>query len=203
MIKKFTFALMSALLCGTTAFAATKVATFKFDQNYWNIPSQDGKILLTDNTSIVQDGVTMKFYNIAGANKWCVLEPPTFNCPKDAKFSFEVGNGGQITKIIFTTTPNSDFEEDGHYTGIKWLGQDTYNWIGSKAMVKIKCFDDSGFKKIEVTYEAQEVTGVETIESNNEPAAVYNMQGVKLGTSNMLNNLPAGIYIVGGKKVVK
>lgn len=46
-------------------------------------------------------------------------------------------------------------------------------------------------------------TGIDTVETTGKPVdnRVYNIQGQYLGTS--LDNLPAGIYIVGGKKVVK
>ena len=33
--------------------------------------------------------------------------------------------------------------------------------------------------------------------------AVYNLQGVRLGTASQLSTLPRGIYLVGGRKVVK
>jgi len=34
-------------------------------------------------------------------------------------------------------------------------------------------------------------------------AAVYNLQGVKMGTANQQNKLPKGIYIINGKKIIK
>lgn len=43
------------------------------------------------------------------------------------------------------------------------------------------------------------ISGV-TTEANNAPAAVYSLTGVRMGTST--DNLPAGIYIVNGKKVL-
>ena len=42
------------------------------------------------------------------------------------------------------------------------------------------------------------ISGV-TTEANNTPAAVYSLTGVRMGTST--DGLPAGIYIVNGKKV--
>lgn len=43
------------------------------------------------------------------------------------------------------------------------------------------------------------ISGV-TTEGNNAPAAVYSLTGVRMGTTT--DNLPAGIYIVNGKKVL-
>lgn len=43
------------------------------------------------------------------------------------------------------------------------------------------------------------ISGV-TTEANNAPAAVYSLTGVRMGTST--DGLPAGIYIVNGKKVL-
>ena len=34
------------------------------------------------------------------------------------------------------------------------------------------------------------------------PVAVYNLSGVKVGNTNSLSNLPKGVYIVNGKKVM-
>lgn len=47
-------------------------------------------------------------------------------------------------------------------------------------------------------------SGVADIAVDNESGndAVYNLQGVNVGTRSQLGNLPAGIYICGGKKVV-
>lgn len=43
------------------------------------------------------------------------------------------------------------------------------------------------------------VVGIDYVSDEKAPAAVYNFQGIKVGNS--LENLPAGIYIVNGKKV--
>lgn len=43
-------------------------------------------------------------------------------------------------------------------------------------------------------------TGIDSVGSGNEAKAVYNLHGVKVAES--VDNLPAGIYVVDGKKVV-
>lgn len=45
-------------------------------------------------------------------------------------------------------------------------------------------------------------TGVGTLGAENADAPVYNLQGLKMATRAAINSLPAGIYIVSGKKVV-
>ena len=45
-------------------------------------------------------------------------------------------------------------------------------------------------------------TGINSLPTEQEqPAGVYNLSGVKVG--DQLDRLPAGIYIVNGKKVIK
>lgn len=41
-----------------------------------------------------------------------------------------------------------------------------------------------------------------TVEAGAANDAVYNLQGVKVGTRGEMNSLPAGLYISNGKKVV-
>lgn len=55
----------------------------------------------------------------------------------------------------------------------------------------------------EITIDNPETTGIVGIGDKFTDNKVYNMQGMYLGTKAELNRLPAGIYIVGGKKVVK
>ena len=51
-----------------------------------------------------------------------------------------------------------------------------------------------------------QTSGVETLSSEavNDSCEVYNLQGIKVATLSAaedINSLPAGIYIVGGKKI--
>ena len=46
-------------------------------------------------------------------------------------------------------------------------------------------------------------TGISNIRTKVADDAVYNLHGVKVGTADKMDALPRGIYIIGGKKVVK
>ena len=49
---------------------------------------------------------------------------------------------------------------------------------------------------------SKQTTGINTIQRELENDAVYNLQGVKVGSRSEMKSLPRGIYIIGGKKVV-
>ena len=46
-------------------------------------------------------------------------------------------------------------------------------------------------------------TSVETIEENETPKAIYTVMGQYVGETTDWNNLPAGVYVVDGVKVIK
>jgi hypothetical protein len=46
-------------------------------------------------------------------------------------------------------------------------------------------------------------SGIGTVKAKTADYAVYSLHGVKVGTANQMDALPRGIYIIGGKKVVK
>lgn len=50
---------------------------------------------------------------------------------------------------------------------------------------------------------SKQATGISTIHREIENNEVYNLQGVKVGTLDEIKSLPQGIYIVGGRKLVK
>ena len=49
---------------------------------------------------------------------------------------------------------------------------------------------------------SKQTTSINTIQRELENDAVYNLQGVKIGSRSEMKSLPRGIYIIGGKKVV-
>ncbi|MDD6076693.1 MAG: hypothetical protein PUB84_08150, partial [Bacteroidales bacterium] len=57
-----------------------------------------------------------------------------------------------------------------------------------------------------LTLSSTSLTGIEEVTANAaaDKNAVYNLQGVKVANrADALRNLPAGVYVVGGKKVMK
>ena len=65
-------------------------------------------------------------------------------------------------------------------------------------------FDMPKCSKLTLTAIFGESTGIETINTNNpmEDATIYDLNGRKINSSS-LDGLPKGIYIIGGKKIVK
>lgn len=70
-------------------------------------------------------------------------------------------------------------------------------------------FGDAGFiadgngkgsAPLNLTYVIDEKSAVEAISASEAPATVFNMQGMRLSTSP--SSLPAGLYIINGKKVI-
>jgi hypothetical protein len=45
-------------------------------------------------------------------------------------------------------------------------------------------------------------SGVKTINSDNNDETIYNLQGIKIGTRNDINQLPRGLYLMNGKKFI-
>lgn len=59
---------------------------------------------------------------------------------------------------------------------------------------------------IECSFKVDSNVGIENVSTDNGPVTVYNIQGVcilKDATREALNNLPAGLYIINGRKVLK
>lgn len=63
-----------------------------------------------------------------------------------------------------------------------------------------------GNEAITLTYTIGEITGVESLHNVAETTSVYNCQGIcinRMATVRDLGNMPAGMYIVDGKKLIK
>lgn len=54
----------------------------------------------------------------------------------------------------------------------------------------------------EISVESKDATGIASVAADNADADVYNLQGIRVATKDSVNKLPAGIYIVSGRKVV-
>ena len=53
-------------------------------------------------------------------------------------------------------------------------------------------------------YKAGSTSGIHDIRMESiDSDAVYNLQGVRIGTKADMEHLPRGIYIIGGKKIIK
>lgn len=67
--------------------------------------------------------------------------------------------------------------------------------------------NEDGIYEIEIAADTEITVGktsaIKSVVNEGADSNVYNMLGVKVGTSADFNRLPAGIYIHGGKKVIK
>ena len=62
----------------------------------------------------------------------------------------------------------------------------------------------SQITKIVITVEGDKTTGISSIRAHRViPSNVYDLNGVLVGTEKTFNELPKGIYIINGKKVLK
>ncbi len=67
-------------------------------------------------------------------------------------------------------------------------------------------FTDNGYDEYTIRFdEGEEEAGVAVVEAvaGDPDAPVYNMQGIRVGTAADLGRLPAGLYICGGRKILK
>ncbi len=93
----------------------------------------------------------------------------------------------EITDVALLENGNAQltvtFHKEGNYTLTVRCGT-------KSATLPVEAIDLSGIA--EVTVEAAQA---------NDP--VYNLQGIKVGTRAGFDTLPAGLYIVGGQKILK
>ena len=100
-------------------------------------------------------------------------------------------NGNEVT-VIFSTASNEALTADGTYR--LTVPEGTFGEFGNSASVS---------PLIEMTYVIDNVaTGVESISVENGSAAVYNLRGMMVRRAGDRRQLPAGIYVCNGKKLV-
>lgn len=97
---------------------------------------------------------------------------------------------------------SSDGEHD-----LPMLGKDanTRVWEGDAQNVRIYGINAMPYiRKATVTLIKDNTTGINDVKKQVDRVHnVYNLNGIKVGITNTFDRLPAGVYIVNGKKVVK
>lgn len=77
--------------------------------------------------------------------------------------------------------------------------------VGKEYALQAYCLKEGGRESLPEfktgRYLAVEGTGINKIINDSSPKIIYDLQGRNMGTD--LSALPKGIYIIGGKKVVK
>lgn len=114
------------------------------------------------------------------------LTNDTINAPDDKTRLYIFANDSQ-SGLGFYWQKSSNNDNNG-----KWVKN-----MKGKAYLQVTVSPDSSVKGFRLNL--GDTTGITAVETTNGNAPVYTLSGVRVNGS--LNNLPAGIYIVGGKKV--
>ena len=190
----------------------TTTATFDFKndfKNSWGITNvsstttdeQEGKI--EDGKEVTQDEVTFTTIN-KNSGKATRVKGGTLYLPPTNTLTFKVPQGKKIKKIEFTFEKAKSWLQTPEGTNLK-----TENKVGSYTTDKQEVtFTASSLfsqiTKIVITVEGDKTTGISSIHAHRAILNnVYDLNGVLVGTENTFNELPKGIYIVNGKKVLK
>ena len=117
-------------------------------------------------------------------------------------------DGGWCSFILGLTKGNGEDVKDGALWEIKYVDGQGFTMRNMATGLYLK---DAGPAKYSTpTYYNflvdSDAAGIQNIKADSNIStrdAVYNLQGVRVGTASQLSTLPRGIYLVGGRKVVK
>ncbi len=126
--------------------------------------------------------------------------------PRGNSFDFIAPDGKQITKVVFEA-------EEGYFEisadGDKVLpmvnnNENTRMWEGNAPKITFFGLNTPHIRKATVTLVPNGTTAInEVMQQRAAVYSVFNLNGVKVGTTADFNRLPAGVYVVNGKKMVK
>ena len=189
----------------------TTTATYDFRSlnPAWNVESVEydpfnktnGKI--EDDHTLVQDGVVLTPSNVARNEYIRVLEH-ILTIPATSGFSLEAPAGKTIAKVEFQFgSTRSYLKAKGSNDEIAVVSKmGTYEVNAQK--VSFEAIErKSQIVKINVVLKDATTTGITTVrETKQNDNRVYNLNGVVVGTTEQLNTLPKGVYIVNGTKIL-
>lgn len=114
--------------------------------------------------------------------------------------AYALDDDSSAPKTILTATTTTKNEEGA----ICWLAEEDMEFNASNfyevAYTLYNAEGNSLYDNIYEFYGAEGFVLVEAIFGNNAPKAIYNMQGMRLNSD--ITTLPAGLYIIDGKKVM-
>lgn len=187
-------------------------ATFDFKNNFktsWGITnvdasstnSQEGKI--EDAKEVVENGISFNTKS-NGNNEVARVQAGVLSLPKTHTLTFKAPQGRKIKTIEFSfETPQSWLLGPKNDNIMPENKVATYQ-VNAPEVTFTAFFRTSKINKIVITLEEEVPAGISSVNvkeaTNNN---VYNLNGVLVGTENTFNQLPKGVYIVNGKKVVK
>lgn len=158
-----------------------------------DLKAYGGKKCAKFGTSKVPGDLYSPFFNVSGSTTVSFKAAP-WNVEKTTLNVLVVDENGEVKGNA--STPGYTLTTE-HWTNITFK----FTYTG-KVRLKIWPNTNKRFFLDEVLVDGEETTGVTLpTASSKKRHAVYNLQGVYMGTS--LDNLPSGIYVIDGKKVVK
>lgn len=190
----------------------TTTATFDFKNDFkdsWGITNvssttkdeQEGKI--EDGKEVTQDEVTFTTIN-KNSDKATRVKGGTLYLPPTNTLTFKVPQGKKIKKIEFTFEITKSWLKTPEGTKLE-IENKVGSYITDTQEVTFTAHTVfSKITKIVITVEGDKTTGISSIRAHRViPSNVYDLNGVLVGTEKTFNELPKGIYIINGKKVLK
>ena len=208
MTKTFTLKRVGLTLAAflLTLVASAQTVVFDFNSEKWVNDANGHTMELPEGTELEEGGV--KMINHKRPLIWVtnVLKSQHLFIPRGNSIDFIAPDGKQITKVVFEA-------EEGYFEisadGDKVLpmlndNENTRMWKGNAPKITFFGLNSPHIRKATLTLVPNGTTAINEV--TQQRAAVYsvfNLNGVKVGTTADFNRLPAGVYIVNGKKVVK
>ena len=208
MTKTFTLKRVGLTLAAflLTLVASAQTVVFDFNSEKWVNDANGFTKELPEGTELEEGGVKMINHKRPLIRVTNVLKNQHLFIPRGNSIDFIAPDGKQITKVVFEA-------EEGYFEisadGDKVLpmvnnNENTRMWEGNAPKVTFFGLNTPHIRKATVTLAPNGTTAINEV--TQQRAAVYNvfnLNGVKVGTTADFNRLPAGVYIVNGKKVVK
>ena len=208
MTKTFTLKRVGLTLAAflLTLVASAQTVVFDFNSEKWVNDANGHTMELPEGTELEEGGVKMVNHKVFFKKVTNVLKNQHLFVPRGNSIDFISPEGKQITKVVFEA-------EEGYFEisadGDKVLpmvnnDENIRMWEGNAPKVTFYGLNTPHIRKATLTLVPNGTTAINEV--TRQPAAVYsvfNLNGVKVGTTADFNRLPAGVYIVNGKKVVK
>ena len=189
-----------------TLVASAQTVVFDFNSEKWVNDANGHTMGLPEGTELEEGGVKMVNHKRPGIRGTNGLKNQHLFVPRGNAFDFVAPEGKQITKVVFEV-------EEGYFhisaDGENVLpmlnnNENSRMWEGNAPKVTFYGLNTPHIRKATLTLVSNGTAAINDV--TRQPAAVYsvfNLNGVKVGTTADFNRLPAGVYIVNGKKVVK
>lgn len=208
MTKTFTLKRVGLTLAAflLTLVASAQTVVFDFNSEKWVNDANGHTMELPEGAELEVDGVKMVNHKVFFKKVTNKLKNQHLFVPRGNSFDFIAPDGKQITKVVFEAEEGYfEISADGENV-LPMLNnnENTRMWEGNAPKVTFFGLNTPHIRKATVTLAPNGTTAINEV--TQQRAAVYsvfNLNGVKVGTTADFNRLPAGVYIVNGKKVVK